>query len=179
MQSAAATPSRVPRRTLEGPSCRATINASGDDNRLFLHEILPRCLVLHDQPCFLFRFAAESNEERDQWVRAIKDSIVENPFGEIVKDKRQSFKIVKDKREAIKSSTSTLTLTSLSTRSRTSTATFYDVDNNNEDPLPSQRNASYVSYSSAADNQAVSMCLDGTCVDNFQGYNEYLGNKNT
>ena len=146
---------------------------------LFLHddENLPRCLVLHDQPSFLFRFAAESSEERDQWVRAIKDSIVENPFGEIVKDKRQSLKNVK--REAINHSGSTLTLTSLSTRSRTSTATFYD--NNNEDTPPSQnqRSTSYVSYSSAADNQAVSMCLDGTCVDNFQGYNEYLGNKNT
>ena len=131
-------------------------------------------------PSFLFRFAAESNEERDQWVRAIKDSIVENPFGEIVKDKRLSLKNIKDKRETIPHSTSssTRTLTSLSTRSKTSTTTFYDNNNEDDSPNPSQRNASYVSYSSAGDDEAVSMCLDGTCVDNFQGYSEYLGNKN-
>ena len=117
------------------------------------------------------RFAADSNEERDQWVRAIKDSIVENPFGEIVPNKRASLRNIK--REAISLSASTQTLTS---RSRTSTATFYD---NETTTTPNKQRVSFVSYTSTVDDDAVTLCLDGTKVDTYEGYSEYLDNKHT
>ena len=115
------------------------------------------------------RFAADSNEERDQWVRAIKDSIVENPFGEIVPNKRASLRNIK--REAITLSASTQTLTS-----RTSTATFYD---NETTTTPNKQRVSFVSYTSTVDDDAVTLCLDGTKVDTYEGYSEYLDNKHT
>ena len=145
---------------------RETISTSGHWKE-FLHNAKFVSWRLHLFP----RFAADSNEERDQWVRAIKDSIVENPFGGIVPNKRASLRNIK--REAIPLSASTQTLTS---RSRTSTATFYD---NETTTTPNKQRVSFVSYTSTVDDDAVTLCLDGTKVDTYEGYSEYLDNKHT
>ena len=39
---------------------------------------------------YFLRMAASSQEERDEWIRAIEESIEENPFCRIIEEKKAS-----------------------------------------------------------------------------------------
>ena len=80
------------------PSSRETTNTTGEtkfnvtDIQLFTFS--PGTVFIptknHRSPFFCFRMAAATQEERDQWMSAIEDSIEDNPFCRIIEEKKAS-----------------------------------------------------------------------------------------
>lgn len=80
------------------PSSRETTNTTGEtkfnvtDIQLFTFSpeqfSFPQKITAHH--FFCFRMAAATQEERDQWMSAIEDSIEDNPFCRIIEEKKAS-----------------------------------------------------------------------------------------